>query len=115
MFEADAAAAASGAGESGGIYMRLEVLQGTYLGATMEFTLSGELVIGRDGDCDIVFAEASLSRRHARVFTANGVVYVEDLGSQNGTYVNGAPLTMACALRSGDEIAMGDVVIRLKF
>ena len=41
--------------------------------------------------------------------------YIEDLGSQNGTAVNGTPIHMANILRSGDEIAMGDVRFRLKF
>ena len=98
-----------------GIYVRLAILQGTYLGQTLEFTLQRELVIGRDPECDIPFADSAVSRRNSRVFLANDVVYIEDLGSQNGTCVNGSRIEMAQALRSGDEIAVGGVSFRLKF
>ena len=95
--------------------MRLEILRGTYLGQSQEFTLETELVIGRDSACDMVFDDPAISRRHVRVFLAGGVVYLEDLGSQNGTFLNGARVEMASILRSGDEIALGDTALRLKF
>ena len=98
-----------------GIYVRLEILRGTYLGQSQEFTLETELVIGRDSACDMVFDDPAISRRHVRVFLAGGVVYLEDLGSQNGTFLNGARVEMASILRSGDEIALGDTALRLKF
>ena len=100
---------------SAGIYVRLEVLQGTFLGQSQEFTLASELVIGREHTCDIVFDDHSISRRHARVFLAGGVVYLEDLGSQNGTQLNGARVEMPSVLRSGDAISLGDTALRLKF
>lgn len=98
-----------------GIYMRLEVLQGERLGTKTEFTLERELLIGRDESCDVAFAGGAVSRRHARIFTAGGVVYVEDLSSQNGTRVNGLPIRTASALHSGDEITVGDAVFRFRF
>ena len=98
-----------------GVYLRMEVLQGACARQEREFTLSGELLVGRDSACDIVFLSDAVSRKHARVFLAGGVVYVEDLGSQNGTAVNGAPIRTAAALRSGDRIAVGDAVFQLKF
>ena len=98
-----------------GIYVRLEVLQGQYAGRTQEFTLSKELLIGRDPVCDIVFDDPAISRKNSRAFLAGGVVYLEDLGSQNGTSLNGAPIQMPSILRSGDEIAIGDTVFCLKF
>ena len=110
-----AAPAPPAAPEAPGIYVRLEILRGAYLGQTLEFTLQRELVIGRDPECDIPFADGAVSRRNSRVFLANDVVYIEDLGSQNGTCVNGTRIEMAQALRSGDEIAVGGVSFRLKF
>ena len=98
-----------------GIFLRLEVLRGDYIGGTTEFTLVRELVIGREEDCGIPFADASVSRRNSRVFLAGGAVYIEDLSSQNGTCVNGERISMARQLRSGDEISAGDVSFRLKF
>ena len=80
-----------------------------------EFILDRELIIGRDEICDIVFDSSAVSHRHARIFTADGVVYLEDLSSQNGTCVNGLPIHMAVVLHSGDEISVGDAVFRFKF
>ena len=98
-----------------GVYVRLEILRGIYAGKTQEFNLATELIIGRDGTCDICFDDPAISRRNSRVFLAGGVVYVEDLGSHNGTFLNGAPIQMASILRSGDEISMGDTAFCLKF
>ena len=101
--------------EPSGIYMRLEVLQGELVEPKSEFTLDRELIIGRDETCDIVFDSSAVSHRHARIFTADGVVYLEDLSSQNGTCVNGPPIHMAVVLHSGDEISVGDAVFCFKF
>ena len=98
-----------------GIYMRLEVLQGELAELKSEFILDRELIIGRDEICDIVFDSSAVSHRHARIFTADGVVYLEDLSSQNGTCVNGLPIHMAVVLHSGDEISVGDAVFCFKF
>lgn len=98
-----------------GIYMRLEVLQGELAELKSEFILDRELIIGRDEICDIVFDSSAVSHRHARIFTADGAVYLEDLSSQNGTCVNGLPIHMAVVLHSGDEISVGDAVFRFKF
>ena len=112
---AEDAPPSGGPQDPSGIFVRLEVLQGAYLGQRLEFTLQRELVIGRDPGCDIPFADGSVSRRHSRVFLANDVVYIEDLGSQNGTQLNGSRIEMAHILRSGDAITAGDVTFKLKF
>ena len=91
------------------------VVQGELTSGLTEWPLSDELVIGRDPGCDIPFADGSVSRRHSRVFLANDVVYIEDLGSQNGTCVNGERITTARQLRSGDTVSIGDAVFRLRF
>ena len=98
-----------------GIFLRLEILQGAAAPERTEYSLSQQLVVGRDPACDIVLDNPSVSRRHARVFAADGRVYIEDLNSQNGTSVNGSPIRMPCALRSGDCLTTGDVVWDLKF
>lgn len=98
-----------------GIYIRMEVLKGALTSKKTEWELVGELLIGRDNTCDISFASQTLSPRNTRVFIANSAVYLEDLGSQNGTFVNGNRIDMPNILHSGDEITIGDVVLRLKF
>lgn len=98
-----------------GIFLRIEDLTGCLVGTEPEQYLTGQLIVGRDPSCDIVLDDPSVSRRHARVFLAEDSVYLEDLGSQNGTMVNGASIHMPCQLRSGDELAAGEARWRLKF
>ena len=100
---------------SEGIFLRIEDLTGCLVGTQTERCLTGQLIVGRDPSCDIVLDDPSVSRRHARVFLAEGRVYLEDLGSQNGTMVNGAAIHMPCQLRSGDELAAGEARWKLKF
>ena len=100
---------------SAGIYVRLEVLQGTFLGQSQEFTLASELVIGREHTCDIVFDDPSISRRHARVFPAGVAVCLDELGSQDGTQLTGDREEMPSGRPSGDAISLGDTALRLKF
>ncbi|HEV3091920.1 MAG TPA: FHA domain-containing protein [Candidatus Cybelea sp.] len=63
--------------------------------------------IGRVGSAGIALADAEVSRRHARVSSHDGVVYVEDLKSRNGTFLNGRRITDAIEVREGDEIDVG--------
>lgn len=64
-------------------------------------------VIGRDDDCDMVLADRQVSRNHAMI-RWNGKLYtIEDLGSTNGTHVNGNATTVATPLVNGDEVQIG--------
>ena len=75
------------------------------------FDLTDELTVGRGGGCGIVLADDSfVSTVHARVFRRDGAVYVEDLGSRNGTLLNGEPLVVASQLRRGDHVQFGQTV-----
>lgn len=65
------------------------------------------LVIGRAQDAQLVLADPEVSRRHARLETQNGTVFLRDLGSSNGTFLNGRRLTSAIELREGDEVDVG--------
>jgi pSer/pThr/pTyr-binding forkhead associated (FHA) protein len=75
------------------------------------YALADEITVGRGGGCGIVLADDSfVSTVHARVFRRDGTVYVEDLGSRNGTLLNGEPVTQAAALRRGDQVQFGQTV-----
>ncbi|MHB1340580.1 MAG: FHA domain-containing protein [Coriobacteriia bacterium] len=69
--------------------------------------LFGPVVIGRSPDADLVIADDFVSSVHAKVVPRDGDAVVEDLGSTNGTLVNGQPATRPLAVREGDVIELG--------
>ncbi len=75
---------------------------------------AGAVVIGR-GEADLRLTHASVSRRHATIRIDDGVVRVADLGSHNGTRVNGEPVSDARTVASGDVVTVGDVVLVVHF
>ena len=74
---------------------------------------SAEIVIGRSADCQWVIPSGAVSRRHAVLRRQGGDLVVEDLGSSNGTMVNGERLSGPRALRDGDKLKLGAVEIRV--
>lgn len=69
-----------------------------------------ELFIGRDLGNDIVINDPEVSRRHARLYTQGNSYIIEDLGSTNGTSINGQRLTGPYVLRVGEQITFGERV-----
>jgi hypothetical protein len=63
--------------------------------------------LGRDRTSDVVLHDPEVSRRHARFESQEGVVFLEDLTSSNGTFLNGRRVTEAIEVREGDEIDVG--------
>jgi pSer/pThr/pTyr-binding forkhead associated (FHA) protein len=75
------------------------------------YPLGEELTVGRGGGCGIVLPDDHfVSTVHARVFRRGDEVFVEDLGSRNGTFVNGAPVASPIRLRRGDRVQFGETV-----
>jgi hypothetical protein len=68
------------------------------------FLEQAELTIGRDETCDLVIPERQVSRQHARIRHEGGRHILEDLGSKNGTFVNGSEVVEPHPLQDGDEI-----------
>ncbi len=62
------------------------------------------VLIGRSAECDIVLDDRQVSRQHARVFRADDHYFIEDLGSKNGTHINGRDVAGIARLEDGDEI-----------
>jgi pSer/pThr/pTyr-binding forkhead associated (FHA) protein len=79
-----------------------------------EFLVSGEAVIGRGPGCAVVLPDDYASARHARVFERRGRVWVEDLGSTNGTVLNGRRVTRPAMLRSGDRLQIGRTMLAFR-
>jgi hypothetical protein len=69
--------------------------------------------IGRQADNDLVITDPGVSRHHAEIINENGTCTLHDLGSTNGTYVNGS-VTTEHALRPGDRISIGSTVVEFR-
>ncbi len=65
-------------------------------------------LVGRAPNADLRLAEPQVSRLHARIEARNDGVYVEDLGSRNGTACNGEPVTAPTRIEPGDELLIGN-------
>lgn len=98
-----------------GICMRLEVFSGTYTGRQHEWRLHNPLYIGSSQSCDLIWDAFDVEPRHARIFVADGMVFLEDLSMSHSTLLGGMPLHRANRLRSGDEITVGSVRFTLRF
>ncbi len=77
------------------------------------FLSPGSLTIGRRSDCDIVVLDAKVSRQHARLDCDSGGCRVTDLGSAQGTWINGKRSPEA-ALSDGDEVKLGGFTLQFK-
>src|SRR5262245_9209208 len=74
----------------------------------------GEYVIGRRSDCQIFVPDMRVSRQHARLWKENDGWTLEDLGSNNGTFVNGVKVQQGTVLRHDDEIMIANNRIRVE-
>jgi len=63
---------------------------------------AGKLYLGRSPECELAISDPAVSRRHARLWVSPAQIVIEDLGSQNGVYVNGTRIHGPCELRAGD-------------
>jgi len=69
--------------------------------------------VGRHDDCQLRIKSSQVSRRHCELFEKKGLLVVKDLGSSNGTYVNGKRVEGQRVLESGDELTIGQVKLRV--
>ena len=72
-----------------------------------------EIRVGRVRDNDIVLPKGNVSKHHCRLLLQNGQLLVEDLGSTNGTYVNGRKIAEATSISTSDKVFVGDFAIRV--
>jgi DNA-binding winged helix-turn-helix (wHTH) protein len=77
--------------------------------------IQGPNIIGRTADADICIDRTEVSRCHARIAVSGTTATIEDLGSKNGTFLNGERLEAPALLTNGDEIWIGRSVARLRF
>lgn len=82
--------------------------------AGTEYALGEELTLGRAGGCSIVLDEQYVSQVHARVFIRDGSLFVEDLGSTNGTFLGNQKVEDPVELRHGERIRIGATTLELR-
>lgn len=75
---------------------------------------TSSFVMGSDRDCDLRLADPKASPHHARIDETDDGWVLVDLGSVNGTYLNGERIASPVTLRPGDEIQMGDIVVNFE-
>jgi len=93
---------------------KLVMTDGTGRKKQASWELAGETVIGRAAECAISIDDEFTSNLHAKVYRSEGRYYVEDLGSTNGTYVNGRRIHYPTELRGGDRIKIGRTVMEFR-
>lgn len=90
----------------------LKFISGKYQGG--EFPLRGDkqVIVGRSSELDMVLVEDMVSRKHAKITLTSGRITIEDLGSTNGTFVNGEKVKTS-RLKEGDRILIGTSILKL--
>jgi pSer/pThr/pTyr-binding forkhead associated (FHA) protein len=89
------------------------ISQGNQAGLSAELS-AGAVMIGRGADCQLILDDDYVSTRHARVVSTPNGIYVEDLGSTNGTYVNGQRITAPTTITLADTVRIGKTILKLE-
>lgn len=90
----------------------LKFISGKYQGGEFALPEDREVLVGRASDIDMVLMEDMVSRHHARLVCHGGEVTIEDLGSTNGTFVNGERVERT-RLKAGDRVLIGTSIVRV--
>jgi hypothetical protein len=90
----------------------LRFISGKYQGGEFPIAPDKQILIGRSSDLDMVLVEDMVSRKHARIAMQGEQIWIEDLGSTNGTFVNGEKIKRA-RLKEGDRVLIGTSILKL--
>jgi hypothetical protein len=90
----------------------LRFISGKYQGGEFPIVADKQIVVGRSSDLDMVLVEDMVSRKHARIAMQQDQIWIEDLGSTNGTFVNGEKIKRA-RLKEGDRVLIGTSILKL--
>src|SRR5688572_3589943 len=91
----------------------LRFISGKYQGGEFPLRMNREIIIGRSSDLDMVLVEDMVSRRHAKITSSDADVFIQDMGSTNGTFVNGEKISGRARLAEGDRILVGTSIIKV--
>ena len=90
----------------------LRFISGKYQGGEFPIVTDKQIVVGRSSDLDMVLVEDMVSRRHAKIQLQQDQIWIEDLGSTNGTFVNGEKIKRA-RLKEGDRALIGTSILKV--
>jgi len=92
--------------------VKMKVVQGKPHGSYLDFP-EGEFVVGRGPECHVRPNSELISRQHCMLLISGTAIRVRDLGSTNGTLVNGKRVIEECALGNGDTLQLGPLVLEV--
>lgn len=93
-------------------FLALRFISGKYQGGEFPLSENKEIIVGRSSELDMVLVEDMVSRRHARIVCGAQQIAIEDLGSTNGTFVNGEKIKRAI-LKEGDRVLIGTSILKV--
>src|SRR6202161_3836192 len=104
--------ATSSSSRQGGRSFVLRFISGKYQGGEFPVVADRQVIVGRSSDLDMVLVEDMVSRKHARITVQGDQIWIEDLGSTNGTFVNGEKIKRG-RLKEGDRVLIGTSILKL--
>src|SRR6476620_5922377 len=97
---------------AGGRSYVLRFISGKYQGGEFPIVNDKPIIVGRSSDLDMGLVEDMVSRKHARITMQQDQIWIEDLGSTNGTFVNGEKIKRA-RLKEGDRVLIGTSILKV--